>query len=129
MSGPCFARNPRLLPIYIEAVAIRISPSVKPRLSESSIRSKQVDAIEAFLALPDWGKSAETVETAAQAHLQAFFYVVQRTIHSDLKVLSSSSCKVLEPGSREPRRDVFHYRSRSVCEALLLFDAYKLEKC
>ena len=48
------------------------------------------------------GESVETMEMIAQVHLQVFFDVDQRTIYSDLKILSCRSCKALEPGSREP---------------------------
>ena len=39
--------------MYMEAVTMRMFSSVNPRLLRSSIRSRQVDAIEAFLAVPD----------------------------------------------------------------------------
>jgi hypothetical protein len=45
--------NSGSLPIYMEEVIIRICSSVNPSLLKSPIRFRQVDAIEAFLALPD----------------------------------------------------------------------------
>ena len=48
-----FMGNPRPLPMYMDAVTIRMCSSVNPRLPSSLMRSRQVDAIEAFLALPD----------------------------------------------------------------------------
>ena len=66
------------------------------------MRSRQVDAIEAFLAPPDWGKSVKTIGMIAQAHFQAFPDEVQWTIYGNLKVLSCGLCKVLESGPREP---------------------------
>lgn len=55
----------------------------------------------------------ESGEVVAQAHLQTFFDVVERTVDSDLQVLPRGSCSTFEPGSREPRRNVSHYKTRS----------------
>jgi len=52
-SGLRFVEKLEALPIYIEAVIIRTLSSVNPRSPKSPIRSKQVDAIEAFLVVPD----------------------------------------------------------------------------
>jgi len=66
------------------------------------MRSKQVDAIEAFLALPDWEEVSGIRRVVTQAHLQTVFNVVQRTIDSDIEVLLCGPCKAFEPGSWEP---------------------------
>lgn len=39
--------------MYIEEVAIRMSASENPRLLRSLMRSRQVDAMDGLLALPD----------------------------------------------------------------------------
>ena len=52
-SGLLCMRNLRSLPMYIEAVIIRMCSSVNPRPLRSLMRSRHVDAIEAFLVLPD----------------------------------------------------------------------------
>jgi hypothetical protein len=61
----------------------------------------------------------KSVEVVAQAHLQTVPDVIQRTIDSDLEVLLCCSRKLLKLSSRKPRREVFHYKSRSVGEIAL----------
>lgn len=61
----------------------------------------------------------ESGEVIAQAHLQTVFDVVQRTIDSDLEILPRGSGKTFESGSREPRWNVSHYKTRSAGEIWL----------
>ena len=58
----------------------------------------------------------KSVEDVAQAHLQTFPDVVQRAVDSDLEVLSCGLRKTFKPGSRKPRREVFHCNPRSAGE-------------
>jgi hypothetical protein len=53
MLGAFFMGNLGSLPKYMEEVTIRTCSSVNAWLVGSPIRSRQVDAIEAFLAFPD----------------------------------------------------------------------------
>ena len=58
----------------------------------------------------------KSVEVVAQAHLQTFPDVIQRTIDCDLKVLSCGLRKMFELSSGEPRWDVLHCKLSSVGE-------------
>jgi len=80
------------------------------------MRSRELDAIEEFLEFPDWEKVKRVREVVAQTRLQTLFDVVQRAINSDYEVLLYALGGPLEPGSREPRWDVPHCKSRSAKE-------------
>ena len=95
--------------MYIEEVTIRMSASENPRLLRSLMRSRQVDAIDAFLALPDWQLVSEIQQSGRQTHLQTVFDVVQWAVDSDLEILLCGLGRTLELGSREPRWKVSHY--------------------
>ena len=60
-------------------------------------------------------------EIVAQAYLQAVFDVFQRSIDSDIEVLSRGSRSMFEPSSGKPRWEVFHYESCSAGETKLLY--------
>ena len=54
------------------------------------------------------------VEAVAQSHLQTVLDILQRTVNSDLEVLSRGLCEPFELGPGKPWWDVFHCESRSV---------------